>query len=395
MKSVFLKILPFFLILLLVYACSKEGEKTSKSMLPPASGKPGEMIVVMDSAQWAGSLGETVRQTFQAEVKGLPRDEKMFKLNRVDPGNLTRILKTVRNLMFVVTLDRNSADARRIKNFFTDESIDKIKTDPNLFVFTASDEFARGQNVMYLFGQTESLLIKQIRQNARQLQNYFNNAEYDRLSARVFEGKNTQGLTKVLEEQHQCTMQLPFNYKLVMSEPGFVWFRQINDDNDKDIFISYREYTNENMFEKEQLIQFRDSTCQQFIFEDPEKPDTYLITETKVPYIPVTVENVSFHDHYAVRMNGLWRTNNPSMGGPFLGYAMVDQALNRFYYIEGFVYSPGKSQREYMREMDVVLHSFHISKEGQKVAAEGAEQEEPSSGEPADTLGSPADTLIN
>ncbi len=46
------------------------------------------------------------------------------------------------------------------------------------------------------------------------------------------------------------------------------------------------------------------------------------------------------------------------MGGPFTGYALVDQQMGRFYYIEGMVYSPDKSQRELMREMRVILNTF-------------------------------------
>ncbi len=59
-----------------------------------------------------------------------------------------------------------------------------------------------------------------------------------------------------------------------------------------------------------------------------------------------------------MEVRGLWRTNNYSMGGPFLGYAIVDEVQGNLYYIEGFTYAPGKNKREIMRELEAVLWSF-------------------------------------
>lgn len=333
-------------------------------MLPPASGGPGEMIVVMDSSQWNQVLGREIKQTFAAEVPGLPRQERMFKLNQVDPGNVNGILKQVRNLLFVVTLDNRSMDSRRIQSYFTKESLEKIKQNDDLFVFTAENEFSRGQQVMYLFGRSEGELIEHIRENREDLQNFFNNAERARLVQSLFKGKKMQGLTDILKKEHECTMFLPVGFELVLNEPGFVWFRQMNPQNDKNIFVSYVPYRSEKMFNHERLIQLRDSIAKEQLFGDPEKPNTHLVTELEVPYIPVMTERVTFNGKYAMQMKGLWRTNNKSMGGPFISYAFVDENLDRFYYIEGFVYSPGVNQREYIRELDVILHTFEtISKE--------------------------------
>ncbi|MEJ2003905.1 MAG: DUF4837 family protein [Cyclobacteriaceae bacterium] len=351
------------LFLLILTGCNKNG-KTSKSMLPPASGKPGEMIVVIDSLQWSGELGETIRETFGADVPNLPREEKMFKMNRVEPSKMTRILRTVKNLVFVVTLDRNSPAARRIRSYFTDESLERIKNEPDLYVFTAEDEFARGQQVMYLFGQTEEQLISAIEENAANLQQFFNQTEQERLYERLYSEKASEGLTKSLRDQFGCYMNFPFGYRvehIYQSEngqKGFMWFRQMNPKNDKNIFVSYIPYRSENIFQPMNLVDYRDSVARKQLFADPAKPETYIKTETNAPVMPVSVQETTFKGEYAVKMQGLWKTNSAFMGGPFVSYSMVDQATNRFYYIEGFVYSPGESQREHMREMKVILSTF-------------------------------------
>ena len=86
-----------------------------------------------------------------------------------------------------------------------------------------------------------------------------------------------------------------------------------------------------------------------------------MVVETR--YIPPVFKEVNFNDKYAIETRGLWKTNNLTMGGPFVGYTVVDETLNRLYYIDGFVYSPGRPQREAVREIETILWTFKTSNE--------------------------------
>jgi len=350
------------LIIILVFSQGCNMKKET-ALLPKASGNSAEMIIVMDSAQWRGQLGDLVRATFQAEIGTLPRQEPMFKINRVDPRKMNNVLKSVRNLIFVMTLDSKTPSSKTLKSYFTKSSIDRIRSNDNLFLYTAADEFARGQSVMYLFGKDEATLYNNITKSQGQLQTHFNQVENKRLYSGLYKANEMTGFTKVLEDEHQCSMRIPFGYRMVLGEPGFVWFRQINDESDKDIFITYKDYISESAFKQENIIQFRDSVAQNQLFEDPDNENSYIKTETAVPYIPVVSKEISFNNKFGVETRGLWKTNNLSMGGPFIGFSVVDEELNRLYYIEGFLYSPGKPQREFMRELEVILNTFKVSSE--------------------------------
>lgn len=349
-----------FLLSALLFACDggNGNGKKSNGLLPKASGSAGEMLVVMDSAQWQGELGQTIRDIFMEEVEGLPREEYLFKLNRVDPTRFNSVLKTAKNLIFAVTLDKKSSEANVVKNYFTKSSLQQIREDANLFLYTSSDVYARGQEVMYLFGQTEDALVENMKKNKDRLQYYFNNAENERLKLGLYKAKELEGISKMLMNKHNCYMRIPFGYKLVLEEKGFIWARQINAESDKNVFIAYKPYTSESSFETENIIALRDSIALSQLFEDPDDPSTNIVTETNVPYIPVQTEQITFNGNYAVETKGLWKTNNLSMGGPFISYTLVDEELGRLYYIEGFLYSPGKNQREFMRELEIILSTF-------------------------------------
>ena len=336
------------------------GGKVESGMLTIAKGKPGEIILVMDSAKWEGNLGKEVRDVFMPVVEGLPRPESLFTIRFIDPRSLNSVLKGVKNMIFITTLDSHSQGSKILNNYFTKESRQKIKNNPEVFLSTDQDVFARGQEVMYLFGPNEATLINHLKTNKDKLQGHFNSIEGNRLMSSMYKAKEAKGIEEIIVREHQCNIRIPFGYQLVQQEKGFIWVRRIDTQVDRDIFIAYKPYESEEELSKEGVISFRDSITSNYIFDDPEKPDTYVTLQL---YVPLIQKEVNFNNKFAIETRGLWRTNNNSMGGPFLSYSFVDEELNRLYYIEGFVYSPGKSQREFIREIGVILSTFQTKNE--------------------------------
>lgn len=351
------KILFILIITGSFIACS---DKKSEN-LPPAAGVSGDMYLVMDSVQWKGLLGITLDSTFNSEMKGLPRPEYLYNMHWIDPRKLNFILKQRRNLIFATTLDKSSHGASIIKKIFTPDFIAKMKSDPTLYVTTSKNVFAKGQEVMYLFGNNEKELLANIRKNRQQLVDYFDKTERERLTKSLFKSGQLKGLSDWMKKNMQADIQIPFGYKLVINEKDFVWVRQINPRDDKDIFIARKKYTSPDQFKKDSLIKFRDEVCKKYLFEDPEVSNSYLITETTVPFLPVESRQINFKNHFSMETRGLWRANNYSMGGPFVSYALVDEATGYFYYLEGFTFSPSRSQREIMRELETILFTFKTS----------------------------------
>jgi hypothetical protein len=261
-----------------------------------------------------------------------------------------------------MTLDQNTLGARQIRGMFTPESIEKIKSDRSTFNRATKNVYAKNQEVMYLFSATEKELIANLRKNGSRLVDHFDQAERNRLTASLFKAGRLKGVTEILRKDFQCEMKIPFGYQLVQQEKDFLWVRQINPKDDKDVFIARKKYVSQQQFSRDSLIAFRNEVCKKYIFEDPERVNTYLTTETEIPYKPVYVEQTNFQNQFAMEVQGLWRTNNLTMGGPFHGYALVDEGTQMLYYIEGFTYSPGRNQREIMRELETILHTFRTSK---------------------------------
>ena len=345
------------ILLAAAFACNTSGKPNTEN-LPPATGRPGDMLIILDSVQWRGELGSALRRTFREELQGLPREEMMFNVTWVYPRRGYTLLTQVRNLVFVFTLDQKSVGSRIMKESFSAETIERIKSDSSFYVYTSKDEYSRGQEVMYLFGNTEQELIHHLNRDKKGIQAFFNNAEKARLQNTILKTTSTKGVTEFLRKEQDCELSVPFGYKLANKANDFVWLRFMDAQVDKDVFISWKKYEDENQLLPGSIIAWRDNIASQYLFEDPEQPDSYLVTETSVPFRKVVSKRVTINNSFAVELRGLWRTNTNTMGGPFISYTLVDDKAGLLYYIEGFTYSPGKPQREIVRELEAILWTF-------------------------------------
>jgi hypothetical protein len=351
------RIIIFLLFLVAVIAC--DSETKNPDYLPKATGKPGDLILIMDSAQWKGPLGKEVRRIFEAAVPGLPQDEPMFKVVWVHPSKGITLLTQIRNLVYVFTLDQQTKGSRVLQRDFSPETLNKIKSDTSFYLSTRKDEYSKGQEVMYLFGATEESLIKHLRANKENIIEHFNTAERKRLEADLFKVKSTAGVAAFLRKEQQCELRVPVGYRLADKQDDFVWLRFMNSAIDKDVFITWKPYTSEYQMLPDSIIAWREAVARRYLFEDPENPISYLVTEQEDAV--VHARQVSLNKRFAMEVRGLWRTNTRTMGGPFVGYSLIDEPRGLLYYIEGFAYAPGMDKREMIRELETILRTFKTS----------------------------------
>lgn len=344
-----------------LFLTSCGGGTRNKDLQPRASGKAGEIIMVVDTVHRNTELGNELDQILRKQVAGLPRPEPEFNVRYVLPEEFNEILKMARNIIIVAVLDNYSSNSERVKNYFTPNSIKIINEDPEKFYLSKQNEWARGQEVLFLFGRTEEDLVKNLKENKNFLKDHFNGIEKRRLEASLYKAKEMKEVSSVLLDNHQYSLRMPFGWRIEFQDEDspFTWLRLPGIDVDKNIWVYYEDYESEDIFED--IAGFRNRVTKEFIFDDKDDNDTsYVVVETLIP--PVT-RRIYFNDKFAVEARGLWKTNNLSMGGPFLSYIFVDPELNRIYYLDGFVYSPSKPQREYIRELETIMWTFQTESE--------------------------------
>ncbi|MEQ9298937.1 MAG: DUF4837 family protein, partial [Cyclobacteriaceae bacterium] len=350
------------LILFLISACDdgskKTGDSEEKYYLPDAGGNIGEMLVLMDSAKWQGELGKVVRQTFAASVPGLPQDEAYYDLKYISPRKFNSVLKFAKNVMIVMTLESNSPDSRALRKDFTAQSLNRINSEPDLFMTTRTDEFARGQEILYLFSKDEESLISKIKENQNRLVSHFNKIESDRIANKIF-SRRELNIEKRLMEDQKFSFKIPEGYDLAKNLPNFVWLRFLDLEYEKNVFVYHEPYTSDELFKTKDITAFREKITGT-LMRDAEKPEIYM---TYQPELDFEVKEINFKGKFALETRGLWKLSDISGGGPFVSYTFVDQELNRLYYVEAYVFAPSKDKFPLMREMNTILKSFQMESE--------------------------------
>jgi len=345
---------------LLLLSCSGENGETSNAMKPKAKGSIGEIVLAIDSTKWAGPVGEELRGIFEADLPGMIRSEPQFKVHRVDPRAMTRMLKMYTNLIFVTTFDDKKGGSQVLNAQFTPESKAKAAADPSMYSLRMEDEFAQGQEVLYLFGNNEQELIANLRKNKDQLQNLFEVRERDRLAKPLLARKNAAAQSDG-RKNLGIEIMPPASYQIAKSVPGFLWLRQptpTQDRPDISVYFHVQDYTKEEQTFPQNILALRDSLAKVHVFADPEDPNSFMTSEKQ---IPPAFRNMVINDNFTVEIRGTWKTNDMSMGGTYLGYLMVDQKKGKLYYMEGFVYFPNEVHRDALREIQAVLLNTNIN----------------------------------
>jgi hypothetical protein len=358
LRAVQFCLLPLFFLVL--FSCSEENGGSSNALKPKAKGSIGEIVLAIDSTKWAGPVGEELRAIFEADLPGMLRSEPQFKVHRVDPRAMTRMLKMYTNLVYVTTFDDKKGGSQVINAQFTPESKAKAAADPSIYSLRVEDEFAQGQEVLYLFGNNEAELIANLRKHKDQLQNLFEVRERERLTKPLMARKNATAQSDA-RKNLGIEIMPPISYQIAKSEPGFLWLRQPSPTDkrpDISVFFHVADYTKEEQTFPQNILALRDSLAKVHIFGDPEDPSSFMTSEKQ---IPPAFRNMVINDNFTVEIRGTWKTNNLSMGGTYLGYLMVDQKKGKLYYMEGFVYFPNEVHRDALREIQAVLLNTNIS----------------------------------
>lgn len=341
-----------FILLCLVSACNEQDKKDMANV--QSKGNIGDLIIIMDSVRWKGPIGDTLRSIFSGEVPGLLRSEPYFKLTYFHPNVFNSFIKTHRNLIFVTSLQDASPTGQRMRQFFSQKSIESINQDSSIFMLPKQNEFARNQHILHLFGKTDRQLLSNLSRNKEAIRQHFNKIELGRLNSNSFAVENKE-LSARISKEHGFHMRIPENYALAKSDSNFVWVTFPAKDLTTHVFVAYKSYRSADAFIPENILAWRDSIGYNYMYNQKIK-DSYM---TYQDYIPPVFRKVSFNDRYAVETRGLWRLKNNSRGGPFLSYTFVDESTNRLYYIEGFLLGPAvEKKREFMRQLEAVLWTF-------------------------------------
>ncbi len=323
MKHVFYIGLLF--MVMMVSSCKDKGFK------PTSSGRPYELIVVVDHDLWERPAGRALYDVLDTNVPGLPQAERSFKMMYTSPGNFDTTLKLIRNIIMVEVGDR-----------YTQGKLNY-----------SSDVYAAPQMVMTIQAPNEEELQKTVEENKDVILSFFTRAEMNR-QIRNLEKHHENNASALVASMFSSQVWIPGELKKNKTGEDFLWASSNTATSDMNFVIYSFPYTDPNTFTEEFFLNKRDSVMQ--INIPGAKEGMYMKTDHRA----VITAPINVHGKYALEMRGLWRMHGDMMGGPFVSHMRLDEINNRVIVAEIFIYSPDKLKRNLVRFMEASLYTLKL-----------------------------------
>ena len=317
---------PFFILMLLwlSFSCD-DGANKKSAYVPESSGNINHVTVVMPEKDWKASLGEKVKSELQEIYEGLPLDEPQFSLVYMNPKAFTGFARQNRNIIW-----------------FRKDSLEGFRLSQN--------QFARPQILATITGiDTESQAFY-FQENTELLKQTLIENERKEKLRRIMKSPTTEN---TLSTRFGIELTYPSAYKTFKDTTNFVWIqKEVRKGHLNLIAYTLKENILEGSF-NERILNIRDSIGKAYV---PGRLDgSYQITERAFrPYFYRAIVD----GKQAYLTKGTWEIANDYMAGPFVNYMIQDTLKNRILVVEGFVFAPTASKRDYMFELNTIISTL-------------------------------------
>lgn len=306
-------IVLFFLITTL--SCSDNQQK----LLPASSGNINNISVVTSDELWEGAVGEVIRENFGRPIYGLPQIEPVFSLSHIPSKVFSGFATKSRTIL-------------------------KIDVSENEGVFNFKNTYASPQRIIQITANSPDKIIQIINENLNSIYStmYFN--ELQEKQRRISKNLNQ---TEAINNNTGVSLKFPSAYRVAKVDTNFVWIRRDVETGSVNLFI--HRQTNQT---EQSIIEKRDSISKIYIPGPVE--NTYMSTD--LIYTPHTQE-INVGEKQVFETRGLWEIEGQFMAGPFLNF-QIKLGDDDFIMLDGFVYSPGSTKREYIFELEAIMRSL-------------------------------------
>ncbi len=333
---------------MLMSGCTKE------AILPKASGRPYEVLVVLDNKTWEAPAGRALFNILDTNVPGLPQDERSFRISQVEPKYLSDGMKIFRNII-MVNMDETQFTQTRMR-----------------FV---RDKYAIGQIVL-TFNTPNAESLKEFCMEHRQdVVDFLTHMEMNR-QIKDLTIRHSKVVYDLAWSEFACKLYAPKEITSYKKGKQFFWTSGNTGLGLANICMYSYPYEGPHTFNKQYVLHKRDSVMRANL--PGERPGMFMQTDTMY----TDVKPIAVHGKYALEARGLWLIKEDkqeniwdSMGGPFVSHSRVDTETNRVIVVEGFVYAPEKKKRDLMRRLEASLYTLQLPEEQFALIDTGVEED--------------------
>lgn len=336
--------------LLLILASCREGGNSL--ITPVSSGRPYEMLVIMDDSLWNRPAGRALFNALDTDVPGLPQSERSFRIMQINESQLNSTFALFRNII-VPKIDRIYSQVK--------------------FKYSR-DVKASPQMVMTIQAPSEQAFADYVERHKQTIVDFFTRAEMNR-QVRLLEKEHSPLIEQLVRDSFQCVVHVPTDLENYKRGRNFLWATTNRERDDLNFVIYSYPFTDPHTFTLDYFVNKRDSFMRANLPGPLE--GSYMATDDQF----LISQDIAVRGKYAQEVKGLWEMHGAVMGGPFVAHVRVDEKNHRVIVAEAFVYSPGRKKRDIMRRMEAALYTLQLPGDELPVSIstdlQGVEEEPP------------------
>lgn len=350
-------------LLLATAAAVLAGCETFEAPRPVARGEAEEVLVVTDSATWAGPVGEALRATLGRPVTTLPSSQGAFRLRQVPlTSRAFGTLKLTPGIVFAAPVDAPGEIGDFIRARVGEGGLDAVRSGQAAAVNLRPDLWADKQLVTIATAASDSALARQILEAGPQLRAAYGELARQRTGDEMFARLRQTDLEEQLLAEHGFAVGIQHDFVPVQDTTvtvagrtgTFVRYRRVLSGTWRDFFVFAEDGVSE-LPPKAELDRLTDALLEEFARGSEDS--SYVQTDDQRP---TTSETVTVAGRPALETRGLWYMTNDIMGGAYIREAFVDPATDRLYVYYGMTFAPDRTldKRKFLRQMEAIAHSF-------------------------------------
>ncbi len=322
---------------------------------PESQGDGANIYVIADSTDWA-VLEPTLKEVFQ-KVIITPQPEYLFELIWVSPDNFGEHARK-KNLVLAGALQSPGGVIAKVG--LSSEVKERV-AEGSAFVFPKPDQWAENQLLVVLVSNTLEELQEKLLDNRDYLYNLFKKKLDDETLTEMYSKLEQVEMEKELLEKFGWMVRIQHDYIINIErlQERFVMLRRSLPGRERWLFVHWIDDGDSAIITPEWAIQTRNRLTTKF-YEGDVINQQYTKTDT-----------VDFLGRRALLLEGLWENEQKVLGGPFRSYSFYDAPSGRVYMIDVAVLFPGGKKEPFLRQLDVMAHTFKTAQEA--AAAVGSE----------------------
>ena len=311
------RITIIFFFLIITLSCSDNQQK----LLPASSGNINNVSVVTSDELWDGAVGDIIRENFGRPIYGLPQIEPVFSLSHIPSKVFSGFATKSRTILKVDISEKEG-------------------------VFNFKNTYASPQRIIQITANSVDKIIEIINENLNSIYSTMYLSEIQEKQRRISKNLNQ---TQAIKNTTGLTLRFPSAYRVAKVDSNFVWIRRDIETGSVNLFIS--RYNDKN---NSSILKIRDSISKHHIPGPVE--NTFMSTD---PIYTPSSQQIILSGKQILETRGLWEIKGQFMAGPFLNYRFESNTnQDEYIMLDGFVYSPGSSKREYVFELEAIMRSL-------------------------------------